>query len=65
MAQKLDRILSKLAFVDSYLEVCHSESLQSLCHITEVVFKGTTDYEYVVYVQDYKLVNVDTEDMFQ
>ena len=27
VAQKLDRILSKLAFVDSYLEVCHFEGL--------------------------------------
>ena len=33
--------------------------------MTKVVFKGATEYEYVIYVQDYKLANVVAEDVFQ
>ena len=43
MAQKLERILSKLAFADLNLEVRHFEGLWNLYNITKVVFKGATD----------------------
>ena len=43
MAQKLERIISKLAFVDLNLEVRHFEGLWNLCNMTKVVFKGGTD----------------------
>ena len=33
--------------------------------MTKVIFKGRTVYEYIVYVQDYKLANVIKENMFQ
>ena len=65
VTQKLHRIPSKLTFVDSYFEVCLSEGLQDLCHITDMVLKGGTEYEYVVNVYDYKLANVISEDVFQ
>ena len=33
--------------------------------MTKVVFKGATEYEYVVYLQDYKLASVVVKDVFQ
>ena len=44
MAQKLERIIIKLAFVDLNLEVRHFEGLWNLCNMTKVVFKGGTDW---------------------
>ena len=47
---KLDRIPSKLTFVDWYFEVCLSDDLKDLCDMTEMVLKGGTEDKYVVSV---------------
>ena len=50
VAQKLDRLSSKLTFVHSYFQVCLSKGVHDLCHMTEMVRKGGTEYKYVANV---------------